>query len=101
VTSGPGQPGSPVSDESVRAAFAAVAGEVHVAPDAYRTASTAWRRRYRRRRLTLAVLAAVVFALADVIGLWALNSADPTPGVIFSDPAAPDSQIPSPRIAWP
>lgn len=96
-----GQPDNQVTDESLRAAFAAVAGEVHVAPDAYRRASTEWRRRYRRRRLILAVLAAVVFALADAIGLWALNTADPTPGVIFSEPGAPEGQAPLPRIEWP
>jgi hypothetical protein len=42
----------------------------------------------------LAILAAVVFAAADAVGLWALSQADPNTHVIFSDPvprpAAPE-----------
>ncbi|GHH60024.1 hypothetical protein GCM10018775_72280 [Streptomyces umbrinus] len=57
---------------------------MHPAPDAYRTARGAWLRRERRRRLVLAVLIAVVFTLATLIGLWVLNQAPSEPGVIFS-----------------
>jgi hypothetical protein len=84
-----GGPGHPVSDDTLREALAAVAHEVKVEPASYREVSAGWRRRYRRRRITLAILATVVFGLADAVGLWALNTADPTPGVIFSDPQPP------------
>jgi len=36
-------------------------------------------------RTRVAVLAAVVFAAADAVGLWALSRADPNTHVIFSD----------------
>ncbi|GAA2279988.1 hypothetical protein GCM10010234_15980 [Streptomyces hawaiiensis] len=64
--------------------MAALAGGVRAAPDAYRTARGEWLRRERRRRLVLAVLVTVVFALATLIGLWVLNEAPSSPGVIFS-----------------
>ena len=72
------------TERELREALEALAGGVHPAPDAYRTARGEWLRRERRRRLVLAVLIAVVFALATVIGLWVLNHAPSHPGVIFS-----------------
>jgi hypothetical protein len=78
---------TPGTDERLREAFGALAAGVQVDPGAYRRASAGWRRRYRRRRLVLAILAAVVFAAADAVGLWALGQADPNTHVIFSDPA--------------
>ncbi|WP_327182293.1 hypothetical protein [Streptomyces sp. NBC_01334] len=65
-------------------ALEALADGVRPAPDAYRTARGEWLRRERRRRLVLAVLIAVVFALATLIGLWVLNQAPSDPGVVFS-----------------
>ncbi|WP_327716284.1 hypothetical protein OG381_13145 [Streptomyces sp. NBC_00490] len=73
------------TERELEEALAALAGGVHAAPDAYRTARGEWLRRERRRRLVLAVLIAVVFALATLIGLWVLNQAPTDPGVIFSD----------------
>jgi hypothetical protein len=73
------------TEQELRAALEALAGGVQAAPDAYRTARGDWLRRERRRRLVLAVLIAVVFALATLIGLWVLNQAPADPGVIFSD----------------
>ncbi|GGX42492.1 hypothetical protein GCM10010321_69110 [Streptomyces chartreusis] len=58
-------------------------------PDTYRTARGEWLRRERRRRLVLAVLITVVFALATLIGLWVLNHAPAEPGVIFSGTGSP------------
>ncbi|MER5434823.1 hypothetical protein [Streptomyces sp. NPDC002588] len=81
---------SPALDRTERElceALEALAGGVRPArpvPDAYRTARGEWLRRERRRRLVLAVLVAVVFALATLIGLWVLNQAPSHPGVIFS-----------------
>jgi hypothetical protein len=78
---------TPGTDERLREAFDALAAGVRADPTAYRRVSAGWRRRYRRRRLVLAILAAVVFTAADAVGLWALSQADPNTHVIFSDPA--------------
>ncbi|MFF4351095.1 hypothetical protein [Streptomyces sp. NPDC001530] len=72
------------TERELREALEALAGGVRAAPDAYRTARGEWLRRERRRRLVLAVLIAVVFTLATLIGLWVLNQAPADPGVIFS-----------------
>ncbi|MEU9171350.1 hypothetical protein AB0D34_26710 [Streptomyces sp. NPDC048420] len=76
------------TERELQEALATLAGGVHAAPDAYRTARGEWLRRERRRRLVLAVLIAVVFALATLIGLWVLNQTPAHPGVIFSGTAA-------------
>ncbi|MGP4043115.1 hypothetical protein [Streptomyces sp. 2A115] len=84
---GPGQQDRAERDRTereLRAALETLAGGVRAAPDAYRTARGDWLRRERRRRLVLAVLIAVVFTLATLIGLWVLNQAPSDPGVIFS-----------------
>jgi hypothetical protein len=72
------------TERELREALEALADGVRPAPDAYRTARGEWLRRERRRRLVLAVLIAVVFALATLIGLWVLNQAPSHPGVVFS-----------------
>ncbi|MEU6225643.1 hypothetical protein [Streptomyces sp. NPDC047042] len=74
------------TERELRAALETLAGGVSAAPspDAFRTARGDWLRRERRRRLVLAVLTAVVFTLAVLIGLWVLNHAPADPGVIFS-----------------
>ncbi|MDK1473823.1 hypothetical protein QNO07_10385 [Streptomyces sp. 549] len=72
------------TERELREALQALADGVHAAPDAYRTARGEWLRRERRRRLVLAVLIAVVFAAATLIGLWVLNQTPSTQGVIFS-----------------
>ncbi|WP_328337710.1 hypothetical protein [Streptomyces violaceus] len=78
----PDRPGR--TERELREALEALAGGVLPDPDAYRTARGEWLRRERRRRLVLAVLITVVFALATLIGLWVLNQAPSDPGVIFS-----------------
>jgi hypothetical protein len=86
------------TEQELREALAALAGGVQAAPDAYRTARGEWLRRERRRRLVLAVLVAVVFALATLIGLWVLNQAPSEPGVIFSGNGSPASaSLPRPH----
>ncbi|MFD5856496.1 hypothetical protein [Streptomyces chartreusis] len=78
------------TERELREALAALAGGVPEAtPDTYRTARGEWLRRERRRRLVLAVLITVVFALATLIGLWVLNHAPAEPGVIFSGTGSP------------
>ncbi|WP_241267005.1 hypothetical protein [Streptomyces scabichelini] len=73
------------TEQALREALGTLADGVRAAPDAYRTARGDWVRRERRRRLVLAVLIAVVFTLATLIGLWVLNRAPSDPGVIFSN----------------
>lgn len=73
------------TEEQLRDALDALATGVHAAPDAYRQARAQWRRRERRRRLTLAILVAIVFTVANVIGLWVLNQAQDGSHVIFDD----------------
>jgi hypothetical protein len=80
----PDRTGHDRTELELRAALETLAGGVQAAPDAYRTARGDWLRRERRRRLVLAVLITVVFALATLIGLWVLNQAPSEPGVIFS-----------------
>ncbi|MFI9830371.1 hypothetical protein ACIHIX_22090 [Streptomyces sp. NPDC051913] len=83
------------TERELQEALAALAGGVHAAPDAYRTARGEWLRRERRRRLVLTVLIAVVFALATLIGLWVLNQTPTHQGVIFSGTHAPLAQPPA------
>jgi hypothetical protein len=92
----------PSTDERLRATLHALAAGVGEDPTAYRRASAGWRRRYRRRRLVLAILAAAVFTAADAVGLWALSQADPDTHVIFSDPRpAPVRPGPIDRLGQP
>jgi hypothetical protein len=83
-------------EERLREALDTLAGQVHPAPDAFRQAQAEWWRRERRRRLILAILIAVVFAIADLIGLWALNQARDGTHIIFNDPAGVQSHDPKP-----
>ncbi|WP_031477266.1 hypothetical protein [Streptomyces bicolor] len=86
------------TERELREALSALADGVRAAPDAYRTARGEWLRRERRRRLVLAVLVMVVFALATLIGLWVLNQAPADPGVIFSGPgSAAGDPLPGPN----
>ncbi|WP_329013339.1 hypothetical protein [Streptomyces sp. NBC_00690] len=83
----------PGTERQLREAMEALAGQVHPAPDAYRTARGEWQRRERRRRLVLTLLVTVVFTLATLAGLWVLNSAPPgSPGIFHDDrPPGPTS----------
>jgi uncharacterized membrane protein YbhN (UPF0104 family) len=92
----------PSTDDRLRDALAALASGVPEASGDYRRASAGWRRRYRRRRLVLAILIAVVFVAADAIALWALNQTSSDAYVIFSDPhPPPGSQAPVVRVGQP
>jgi hypothetical protein len=87
-------PDAPGTEKQLQEALEALAHEVHPASDAYRTARGDWLRRERRRRLILAVLVTVVFALAVLIGLWVLNQAPSGSGVIFNGNHAPTASAP-------
>ncbi|CAM5279535.1 hypothetical protein [Streptomyces purpurascens] len=95
----PDRTGHGRTERELREALEALAGGVLPDPDAYRTARGEWLRRERRRRLVLAVLIAVVFTLATLIGLWVLNQAPSDPGVIFSGTGSPAAESMSlPRL---
>jgi hypothetical protein len=79
-----GRSGGAAADQ-LRAVFDALTSSVQGTPDGYPKALAQWRRRERRRRLVLAILAAVVFALANAIGLWALSNASADTHIIFND----------------
>jgi hypothetical protein len=79
--------GGSIGEERLRETLNVLAAQVQPPPDAYRQAQAGWKRRERRRRLVLAALVTIVFALANVIGLWALNQAQERPQVIFNGPA--------------
>ena len=92
----------PSTDERLRDALHALADGVPAPAADYRRASAGWRRRYRRRRLVLAILIAIVFLAADAIALWALNRTNPDAYVIFSAPRpAVSSQAPVVRVGQP
>lgn len=88
------------TEDRLREALDTLAGSVEPKPGAYRRVSAEWRRRERRRRLLTALLVLVVLALADLVGLWALNRADPGSSVIFDHnrvvhaPAVPGVGLP-------
>lgn len=89
------------ADERLRDALGSLADAVRADPADYGRASASWRRRHRRRRLVLAILAALVFTAADAVGLWALSSADPHVHVIFSDPRSPAVPLPADPVGAP
>jgi hypothetical protein len=77
------------AEHRLREALGARAEQVRPVAPAYRRVSAGWRRREHKRRLILAVLAAMIFAAADAIGLWALNQARVDSHVIFSETTHP------------
>ncbi len=74
-----------VAVDQLRDVFDALTTSVHATPNRYPAALTEWRRRERRRRLIVAILAMLVFAVADIIGLWALSNANVGTHIIFND----------------
>lgn len=89
--------GEAETERRLRQALDAVASGVRTRPDAYERALAEWRRRERRRRLIGLLLACLIFALADGIGLWALNHSGGRSGshdrVVFD---APPPAVPNP-----
>ncbi|WP_254395500.1 hypothetical protein [Streptomyces sp. AC512_CC834] len=64
----------------LRETLDSLASTVVPSPDAYARARRQWQRRDRRRRLLMLVLALLIVAVADIVGLWALNSlSEPAP----------------------
>ena len=80
------------TEKQLQETLQTLAGQVNPtrpAPDAYRVARGDWLRRERRRRLVLAILVTVVFALAVLIGLWVLNQAPTADRPIFNGADGP------------
>ena len=74
------------TEDQLREVLGKVADGVHAAPDAYQRVQREWRRRERKRRLTLTILVALVFVLADLLGLWALNQYRDQPHIVYIEP---------------
>ena len=72
--------------QRLREALGAVADGVRPSPSAYERALHEWRRRERRRRVLALVLAALLVAGADGVGLWALNRTGDHGSVVFDAP---------------
>jgi 4-amino-4-deoxy-L-arabinose transferase-like glycosyltransferase len=88
----------PDTAERLRQALGAVADGVLARPDAYQRALAEWRRRERRRRLVGVVLACLLVAVADVVGVWALNHSPATAPVVFN---APPPAVAPPAVSPP
>lgn len=87
---------------SVRDVLDEIASGVHVDPGAYHQVRAEWVRRQRRRRRRGVVLAGLVIAVADVIGLWALGRPDDDRTVIFDQHEQPHStRSPAPVLGQP
>ena len=82
------------TEDQLRTALDLLADGVQPAPDAYRQVQRQWRRRERRRRLILYILVIIVFACADLLGLWALNNMNNPSHVIFNPPATTRTMAP-------
>ncbi len=77
---------APSAEERLRDVLDTLAGQVSASPEAYGRAQAEWRRRERRRRTVVIALASVLIAVADVVGLWALNNARSGAPVVFDGP---------------
>ena len=90
------------TDELLRDVLETLAAQVSVSPDAYHQVRAEWVRRQRRRKRLGVVIAIVLIALADLVGLWALNQTETGGSVIFDDrtPAHHDEEN-VPRVGQP
>lgn len=89
------------TEEALRQTLSALATGIQATPPSYRQAQGQWQRRYRRRRLILAILIAVVFVVADAIGLWALNHTGRGSNVIFDGPVRIEQRDPAGGVGPP
>ncbi|MEU8245877.1 hypothetical protein [Nonomuraea sp. NPDC048916] len=90
MTTGPAN-----TEEQLREVLDKLANSVQAAPDAYRRVQGEWRRRERRRRITLVILLALIIALADIAGLWALNQYRGQQHNVFNVPVPSQSHSPA------
>lgn len=71
----------------LRETLSSLASDVEPSPQAYRRAQAAWRRRERRRRIAMVVLATLIIGGADAVGIWALNNGPEHAPIVFDAPA--------------
>lgn len=90
MTTGPAS-----TEDQLREVLDKLASGVQAAPDAYRRVQGEWRRRERKRRITLIVLLVLLFAFADVVGLLALNQYRSRQHTVFNDPVPSRSHSPT------
>lgn len=83
-------PGTDSTEQRLRDVLTARAALVPPSRAHYGRAHATWKHRERRRRLTLAILAAGIFAAADAVGIWALNHSTPDSHIVFSNQYKPD-----------
>ena len=99
MTQGRGAAGS---DELLKDVLNDWASSVPVSPDAYHAVRAEWVRRQRRRKRLGVLTATLLVALADVVGLWALNNSDTDGSMMFDDRPPAERQEPiTPRIGQP
>ncbi|CAA9371468.1 MAG: hypothetical protein AVDCRST_MAG32-552 [uncultured Nocardioides sp.] len=90
------------SQELLRETLDTLASHVRVTPGAYHQVRAEWIRRQRRRRRLGVLTATLLVALADAVGLWALNRSDTGNHLIFDDrPPSQHREPVSPRIGQP
>lgn len=91
------------TDDRLRDVLDTLAAQVPVSPDAYQEVRAEWSRRQRRRRRLALLIAVVLVLLADVVGLWALNRAEPGGYLIFDDrsPSGQQEEQPVRRVGQP
>lgn len=90
------------SDELLRDVLSSWASSVPVSPDAYHSVRAEWVRRQRRRKRLGVLTATLLVAVADLVGLWALNNSDTDGSLMFDDRPPAERQEPStPRIGQP
>jgi hypothetical protein len=84
------------TEARLRSSLEALAAQTTSSPDAYAKTKREWQRRDRRRRLIMSVVASVLVAIADIVGLWALHVDDSTPPAPYTPttpaPSTPDLQ---------
>jgi len=99
----PVRSGGAGSDEMLRDVLDALAAQVPVSSDAYQEVRAEWSRRQRRRRRLALLVAIVLVLLADMVGLWALNRAEPAGHLIFDDrqPTSQQEDQPVRRVGQP
>lgn len=96
--SAPG-PAAGVPDDALRETLGALAAGVVVDPGAYHQVRAEWLRRQRRRKRLGVLVAILVVAIADLVGVWALNRSDAGASLMFDDRPPAQVQDPAPAPA--
>ncbi len=92
---------APGTEARLRDALDALSSTVTVSDEAYRGLQRQWRRRERRRRRVAALVATALVLVADGIGLWALNQAEPGSHVVFDTGVPVGREDPAGQLGQP